>query len=86
MGNYSSVIREIRPGPSRYYKVSNMFCRQCMVKLHRVGYRNTETSKGNLPVNEIDKDVVNQMIDSWCHPRIYISGEVLVSRVMGMIY
>ena len=64
MGNYSSVIREIRHGPSRYYKVSNMFCRQCMVKLHHVGYHNTKTSKGNLPVNKIDKDVMNQMVTS----------------------
>ena len=39
-----------------------------MVNLHRVGFHNTETSKGNLPVDEIDKDDVNQsLIDSWYH-------------------
>ena len=48
-----------------------------MVKLHCVGYHNMDTSKGNLPVNEIDKDDMNQpIIDSGHHPQIYISGEV----------
>ena len=57
-----------------------------MVKLHRVGYRNTGTSKGNLPVNKIDKDVVNQERFMATSTDRYISGKVLVSRVMGMMY
>ena len=48
-----------------------------MIKLHRVGYRNTGTSKGNLPVNEIDKDVVNHERFMATSSDMYISGKVL---------
>ena len=64
-------------GPLGIIKLFDMFCRKCMVNLHRVGYHNKETTKGNLLANEIEKDDVNQsLIDSWYHPCIYISGEV----------
>ena len=55
----------------------HLFCIQCMVKLHRVGYRNTGMSKGNLPVNEIAKDVMNQDRFMATSSDMYISSKVL---------